>query len=396
MQTRGALVRTLGIAVLAAGMARGGRLAAAGGAGQPAAVRPGFTCAPAPASPKTVKVKDPAFGARGDGASDDTGPIQKAIDAVAGTGGTVLVPPGTYLINALARNGRAGLALGSDMTLLMAPGAVLKAIPNAAPDFSILLLSQVRNVNVLGGTLEGERDAHLGREGEWGMGLQVSNSQAVVVEAVTARNCWGDGFYVANRNQGITFCRVAAERNRRQGMSIVGGEDIVVRQSTFKDTAGTAPECGIDVEPNRGQTVANLLITECTVTGNAGGGIAGGPAYKDRDAAFFTASRISRNKVSGNKAYGIIVSACTDNVIEGNQVAATEGYGILLRGEALRMTVTGNTVTGSRKDGIYLEDCDGTQVSGNTVTGSGGYGINRLRNSGATVGANTLAGNVRK
>jgi len=51
------------------------------------------TCATAPKSPLVVNVKDK--GAKGDGHTDDTAAIQAAIDEVAGTGGTVLVPKGT-------------------------------------------------------------------------------------------------------------------------------------------------------------------------------------------------------------------------------------------------------------------------------------------------------------
>src|SRR5206468_7060164 len=69
-------------------------------------------CVEAPASPLVVNVKDK--GAKGDGQTDDTAAIQAAIDQVAGTKGTVLVPNGTYLVDA-AGNDR--LALKSDMTL---------------------------------------------------------------------------------------------------------------------------------------------------------------------------------------------------------------------------------------------------------------------------------------
>jgi polygalacturonase len=58
-------------------------------------------CAPAPKSPLVVNVKDK--GAKGDGKTDDTASIQTAIDAVAGAGGTVLVPAGVYMIDAVAK-----------------------------------------------------------------------------------------------------------------------------------------------------------------------------------------------------------------------------------------------------------------------------------------------------
>lgn len=64
-----------------------------------------------------------AFGAVGDGRTDDTRPLQRAIDAAAHCrGGIVHVPAGTW------RSGT--LRLRSDVTLELAAGAVLLASPD--------------------------------------------------------------------------------------------------------------------------------------------------------------------------------------------------------------------------------------------------------------------------
>ena len=302
------------------------------------------------------------------------------------------IPAGVYRIEATVQEGRRGLLLGSDMTLSLDPGAILQAIPNASPASSILVASLVSNVTIQGGTLQGDRHGHLGGEGEWGMGLTVSNASHVTVRGVTAKDCWGDGFYVTNRNSDLAFIEVLAIGNRRQGMSIEGGDGILVRASTFRDTRGTAPEFGIDIEPNRGQRVTGLEILDCRIDNNHGGGIGGGPAVAQRDSAIFSQSRIAGNRVTGNRGFGIGLSACSGNRIENNQVSATTGHGILLRSGALDMTITGNTVTGSSQDGIHLEDCPGTRVTGNSVTGNGGYGI-RVRSGGVAMAGNASAGN---
>lgn len=46
-----------------------------------------------------ANVKDPAYGALGDGATDDTTAIQNAINALSSTGGIVFLPPGVYVIS---------------------------------------------------------------------------------------------------------------------------------------------------------------------------------------------------------------------------------------------------------------------------------------------------------
>lgn len=349
--------------------------------------------APKPPAMPHAQVRNAPYGARGDGITDDTAAIQRAIDAVAGSGGTVEIPDGTYMINATARDGRNGLILGSRMTLRLAPRAVLKAFPSAAPRYSILTLDGASDVTIQGGSLQGDRDTHQGLAGEWGMGLSVISSSRILVQGLTVSDCWGDGFYVAKACSALTFSKVVADRNRRQGMSIVGGQDILVKASTFRNTQGTPPECGIDVEPNAGETVTRLVIADCTVTGNRGGGIAGGPPARYSNSAFFNNSQILRNVISGNGGFGVGISACDGNLIKDNTIQSTDGYGIHLRTNATGMTVQGNTVTGSTRDGIYLESCPGTWVEGNVVRGNRGRGIRQDRGNGASLGANQVAGN---
>src|SRR5580704_5286643 len=62
------------------------------------------------------------LGAKGDGANNDTQPIQTAIDRAAAEGGTVVFPPGRYLSGTLH--------LRSDVTLRIDKGAKLMFSPN--------------------------------------------------------------------------------------------------------------------------------------------------------------------------------------------------------------------------------------------------------------------------
>ncbi len=226
-------------------------------------------CAQAPTSSLVVNVR--SKGAKGDNQTDDTAAIQTAIDKIAGTGGTVLVPNGTYMVNAVGKN---RLTLKSDMTLKLSTGATLKAIPNNSEKYSILSIVGVSNVTVVGGTLEGEREEHLGKSGEWGMGIHIDRgANHIAISGVASKNMWGDGFYVEGATD-VTFCSVTADYNRRQGLSIIEADGLVVTSSVFKNTQGTRPSAGIDFEPDGAeQKITNVRIQNSKFLDNTGAGI---------------------------------------------------------------------------------------------------------------------------
>lgn len=368
-------------------------------------------CAPAPTSALVVNVRDTANGAKGDGVTDDTAAIQRAVDAVAGTGGTVLVPDGTYMVNAVAQSGT-GIRLKSSMTMSLSSGAVLKAIPNAAQNYAVLSISFTKNVVIIGGTIVGERSTHLGSGGEWGMGISMNNSENITIDGVTAKDCWGDGFYITNLCKNVTLCNVTGDHNRRQGLSVTSVEGLVVRNSTFKNTTGTEPECGIDIEPNDNQTVNHVLITGCTMTNNAGSGFQCG--FNET----FTTSRIFNtifdsntctgnglNPVGGGYKQGVVVSHSLGNVsITNNVITGTRGQGIMLMSHSANTIIDGNTITGTlivnghtswTGGGIYISQCPNSTVTNNTVKANAGNGI-WLVDSDPTVviSGNTVTGNA--
>jgi parallel beta-helix repeat protein len=311
----------------------------------------------------------------------------------------VLVPPGTYLINTVSHGSR-GLVLGSRMTLRLAPGATLKAIPCSAASSTIVSVANARQVRVEGGTLLGDRAGHTGTAGEWGMGLSIQDSRQVTVTGVAARECWGDGFYVYG-SAGVDICSVLAEHNRRNGLSITGCDGITVRGSVFRRSQGTAPEDGLDIEPNAGQTVSHALVSGCVFSDNAGSGLETGVGDADLGRAFATGVVIDGNTFTGNgrtPADGTVkmairVSNCPGAKVTGNVILGNAGQGIYLRYKAEDCLVSGNTVALTAGDGIVQASCAGNRIQGNRVIRNSGYGIRSINCTGGTVGDNTEAGN---
>lgn len=226
-------------------------------------------CAKPPASSLVVNVRQK--GAKGDGRTDDTAALQAAFDKVAGTGGTVLVPDGTYMVDAASRR---RLKIRNDTTLKLSPGATIKAIPNGAQDYALLTVAGSSNVTVTGGTLEGDRAQHTDEAGQWGMGLSiVEGSKNVTVSGVTSKEMWGDGFYVSAA-QDVTFCSVVSDHNRRQGLSVIDVDRLEVTNSVFSNTQGTRPMAGIDLEPDDvKQRISNVRIHNSKFLNNKGPGI---------------------------------------------------------------------------------------------------------------------------
>ena len=286
---------------------------------QPARASEG--CAETPASTLVINVKDK--GAKGDGETDDTASIQAAIDEVGGTGGTVFVPDGTYMVDTVKNR----LALKSDMTLKLSKDATLEAIPNDSIKYSVLLISGVSNVTVIGGTLEGEREEHKGNAGQGGMGIRIDRgAHHITISGVIAKKMWGDGFYVQSATD-VKLCSVIADNNRRQGLSIIEVDGLLVLNSTFKNTGGTRPSAGIDFEPDRpAQQIANVRIEGSQFVDNTGAGI----QISGKKGAVANVE-LTRNVFKGNQpivvknAPGVLSSAICNNRQVTSQSAPSQG-----------------------------------------------------------------------
>jgi len=290
----------------------------------------------------TRNVRD--YGAVGNGIHDDTSAIQAAINALPSTGGTVFVPAGTYLVDAVR-----SVKLRSLMHFKLDPSAKLVVKPNSADKYSVLLIYGIHDVEVSGGQIVGDRDHHLGTIGEGGHGIRVSGGQRLTIRDIRISKCWGDGICTGPKPatpyvyaNDVVVANVICTENRRNALSIGSVINMKVYDSEFSNTKGTAPECGIDIEPAQSSTNSGyeyndqVWIENCLIRGNTKYGI---NVWKNARRLTVTKCTISDNKVCGMVTRGLTGGSS----IVGNTICNNMSTGLFLQDGTVDVTVSDNT-----------------------------------------------------
>jgi hypothetical protein len=270
------------------------------------------------------------FGALGDGAADDTAALQACIDA-ATVGGRVQLRRGAvYRVDTNWRptyGAFGGIKLKSGITLDL-NAAELKALPSTEAGGAVVQANGTRGWNIVGpGKITGESSLHRGQGGEWGMGIAAFGaSDWSCGPDVEISDCWGDGIYVghAPAHPG-TFCEdfqiegVQIHHCRRNGISVVAGRDGEIKGVRIRDIVGTAPQAGIDLEPDSA-------------------------SYPNRGI------RIGQSTISGTQI-GIAVTVANDQVrITGNSIEAANS-GIIISDNTRGLEIVGNRRIANTKGG---------------------------------------------
>jgi polygalacturonase len=297
------------------------------------------------------------LGAAGDGKTDDTQAIQRALDAAGETSGGVFIPPGAYLVSEL--HVRPGIAvIGVAAWNYSGPGGSVLRLANG--DSTCLLnLTDARGASIEGLALDGRdlgskvHGISLGRT-VWGKhedGFRIERCQVnrfsgdganlACVWAFSVRHCmfaynkgdglnlrgW-DGFLIDNwfsgnlragfaarrENASITFTANRVEWNGEENMLITGGDGYQITGNFF-DRAGT---CGIALKKS------SIACTQVTITGNfikRSGKLA---AAGSHDSA-----QIFMDGCQGVTCIGNSIQAGRD---DGNQGVWSPSYGIVSQG----------------------------------------------------------------
>lgn len=308
------------------------------------------------------------FGAIGDGVHNDTAAIQAAINALPSDGGTVFVPGGTYMIDAV-RN----LRLRSQMHLQLAPDAKLAALPNSVDRSYVLNVYKVSDVEISGGQIVGERDQHMGTTGEWGHAIMIRGSKRVTVRDIHLSRCWGDGLSIGGAaattgtipSEDVAVTNIVSTGNRRQALTIGRSRGVKIYDSELSYTSGIKPGCGIDIEPDPDSTssTSGVRIENCWIHHNAGNGI---QVYKTVLNVVIKACTIEYNQ-----GYGALLLNANSGYVVSNKFMHNRLYGVSARTATHGYQISGNTFRNNKTMYFGVKESTGalTKIVG---TGSSG------------------------
>lgn len=243
--------------------------------------------------------------------------------------GIIHISEGVYKIKLDEKN-QFCFGLNSNTELILHGNVMLE--PNDLEDYQMVQVKNKNNVKIHGsGSLIGDVETHTGIKGEWGMGVEVLSSDNVQVKDLTIKNCWGDCVYIGQSeykresySRNVIIDNVICQAGRRQGLSIIAGQNIYVKKCKLIDTGlikFTAPGAGIDIEPNlQGKTIVdNVVIDSCIFYGNKDNKDFMTYNLDSTSNIYLKNCQMEGNILLGKNSYNIIVDSCDIREIISNE-----------------------------------------------------------------------------
>ncbi len=275
-----------------------------------------------------LNVRD--YGAVGDGKRNDTTAFQRAAAEIQRAGGgTILIPPGVYVVGRQTRAARPGLGygyrgqdiislvdckdpvriIGRKASLRLADGlkfgsfhpvteqALTPEMPFVDRDYqatigSMISVERCVDVEIAGLELDGNSD-RLQLGGMWGdtgwqipaIGIFTSANERLRISDVNIHHHALDGIQIGHPGLTLTdtpkphtLVDVTSDHNGRQGLSWVGGNSLSVIRSQFnhngKGRISSSPGAGIDVEAENAICRNGVFIEVTTINNNGSGFVA--------------------------------------------------------------------------------------------------------------------------
>jgi hypothetical protein len=277
------------------------------------------TAGAAPLLPKSLNmplatfnrtVAPQAFGAKGDGVTDDTAAFESALNA-----SNLLVPPGTYLINRSIR-------VPSHRNLQCKPGATLHTTRHDGEESGVVTFSSVSYSSVIGCVITGSNSGTVPilDSNQWNYLIWIRGpSHHIVVSGNTLKYSWANSALHIDGNEGdpnipssdIVVTYNDFESNGYYGLATISANRVRARHNRFIDSSC----CAEANSPTTDQSMYNVYAYNymTSVNGNAAtcenceSGIffTGGESPKNFN---YGTVRVHDNYVTGTNTY-LITSA---------------------------------------------------------------------------------------
>jgi len=212
-------------------------------------------------------------------ATDATKHLQAAIDSGARK---VIVPDmgSPWIVHPIK--------LASDQGIVLERGVVIEAIRGGfkGRDDNLMSARSQKSISIRGtdATLRMHKkdyhDSTKYQRSEWRHALAFRSCENVHVQGLTIASSGGDGIYIGDCRKPVNYCKDVVikdcliDDNNRQGISVISVVNLLVEDCVIQRTRGTAPQSGIDFEPNsKGERLYNITIRNCIIKDNASAGI---------------------------------------------------------------------------------------------------------------------------
>ncbi|WP_282943109.1 right-handed parallel beta-helix repeat-containing protein [Paenibacillus sp. RC67] len=262
------------------------------------------------------------FGTKGDGVTEDTVALQNALNASVGKKLYIPLHKNNYYLSGQ-------LIFPSHITIEFEHGTVIQAIDTLLRTTPYERLVRMKNVTDIiiygnGATFRMNKAAY--SSGEQAHIFDISGSSNITIEQINANDSGGDGFYIGNYEATLPYCKnvvlrdCVANNNRRQGLSVISVDGLLVEHCTFSNTSGTSPQAGVDIEPNNTnnlEMLKNVRFIHCLSENNKGRGFVS--MVKKLKASNEKIDILFQNCISRGNTYGFVVSYGNDAANSGAQ-----------------------------------------------------------------------------
>ena len=183
-----------------------------------------------------------------------------------------LLKQGTYLFKKGLYNfyNDDKIIVNSNSHLIFEKGSYLKQCTLTNTHYDMIRIRNIENVVIDNVVILGERDDHIGTDGEWGYGIAIYNSHNITINNAYIEKTWGDGIYIGchyddvitvKDNTNIVINNAVIKDCSRNGISICSSLDVTINHAKISGINRIAPTAAIDIEPEHSTTEGIFLGT---------------------------------------------------------------------------------------------------------------------------------------